>query len=418
MKKSILFVDDEPFVLEAIRRMLRSKQDDWEMAFATGGPEALAWMEDRAFDVVVSDMLMPGMNGSRFLREVMERSPDTIRFILSGHSDPELVYQSIGVAHQYLAKPCSVRDLVSAVERACAIRELLRKRDLRELMSRIQTIPSLPDLYARVVEELKSPDPSVHRVGDIISRDLGMSAKVLQLVNSAFFGLPRPVHSPAQAVALLGIDIVKSLVLMVQVFSRMDGPGIKGFSLDNLWTHSMRVAHVSLGIARQAEGGKRDRDDAFMAGLFHDLGKLLLMARLPDRYEEALRLMETEHRSCLEAERAVLGGTHEEVGAYLLGLWGFADPVVEAAAFHHRPGECRCRQFSALTAVHAANVLVNEFAASGRGAGHARDLDSGYLAEAGVAERLPEWRRICETIMRLDANRLVEDNGEKEGGGG
>ncbi len=401
MKKSILFVDDEPNILDGIQRMLRGKRVEWDLAFACSGPEALQRMEERPFDLVVSDMRMPIMDGTQLLAIVMVKYPDTIRFILSGFADQELILKSIGSTHQFLSKPCETTVLIHSIERAFAVRDYLKKDSLKRLVTQIKSIPCLPDLYLQVVEELKSPNASTQRVGQIITKDIGMSAKLLQLVNSAFFGLRRRVNDPAQAASLLGLDILKSVVLMMQVFSQMNQALPEGWSLESLWDHSLRVARGSQLMAKHVQVDKKSVDDAFMAGLFHDLGKLVLAANLPEKYKEVMTLNEVHRVDMLEAERQVLGGTHEEVGAYLLGLWGFSDSLIEAAGFHHRPSDSLGKTFTVLTAVHVANVWVNGLRPSHLGAQNTR-LDLAYMERIGCVDCVPEWTAVCEANMEQE----------------
>jgi CheY-like chemotaxis protein len=207
--RRILFVDDEPKVLAWLERMLRSMRHEWEMEFAKSGPEALEALAARPFDVVVSDMRMPGMNGTQLLAEVMQRHPQVVRIILSGNADHETGMKSVGPAHQFLTKPCDVEVVKTTVGRACALRDLLADERLRLLVSQMQSLPSLPSLYEELVRELQLPNASLKRVGEIISKDVGMTAKILQMVNSAFFGLRREVSSIGRALTLLGLENVK-----------------------------------------------------------------------------------------------------------------------------------------------------------------------------------------------------------------
>ena len=228
MKKRILFVDDEPKILEGLQRTLRSMRQEWEMQFAGSGQEALECLSKEPFDVVVSDMRMPGMDGAQLLKEVMRLYPQIARIILSGHSDQEIVLKSVRIAHQYLAKPCEAETLKSVVTRTCALRELLADDAVRRMVSNMDSIPSLPSLYAEIMEEIQSPNASIQRVGKIISKDMGMTTKILQLVNSAFFGLRRHVSSPSQAVSLLGLDTIRALVLSVHIFTHFDSQKASG----------------------------------------------------------------------------------------------------------------------------------------------------------------------------------------------
>lgn len=392
--RRILFVDDEPKVLEGLQRMLRSMRHKWEIEFAPGGAAALEALAQKPFDVVVSDMRMPGMNGAQLLTEVRKQHPQVMRIILSGYSDQEMIMKSVGPAHQYLSKPCDATHLKVTVERACALRDLLTNDSLQRLVSQIQLLPSLPSLYVELIGELQSSNASTKKVAEIIAQDLGMSTKILQLVNSAFFGLRQTVSSPAEAASLLGVDTIMSLVLSHQIFSQFSQAEVPGFSSTALWSHSLAVGVFSKRIAKAEDQEHKMTEDAFAAGLLHDSGKLVLAANLPSLYSEMLAQADAQNLTLVEAERKCFGAAHPEVGAYLLGLWGLPDTIVEAVAFHHDPSQCPAQSFSPLTAVHVANTLHHEALNVDRKADEYKpDLD--YLTHLGLAERLPAWREVC-----------------------
>src|SRR6266446_223491 len=222
MKKRILFVDDEPMVLDGLQRMLRPMRAEWEMVFVASGSEALELMGQAPFDVVVSDMRMPQMNGAELLAEVLKRYPQTVRLILSGHADKDLILKCVGSTHQYLAKPCRPEHLKAAITRAGELNESLKDKGLRNLISCMERVPSMPKLYIEIVEKLEDPGVGLDVIGDIIGKDIGMAAKILKLVNSSFFGLGREISEPAEAVSYLGVETIKSLVLCVQVFTQFE----------------------------------------------------------------------------------------------------------------------------------------------------------------------------------------------------
>jgi HD-like signal output (HDOD) protein len=404
--KRILFVDDEPNVLQGLQRLLRSQRGEWTMAFAPGGAEALALLESTPFDVVVSDMRMAPMNGIQLLAEVMRRHPQTVRIVLSGQSDRDALLQSVGPAHQCLTKPCDADTLRSTIARACALRELLQGESLKGLISQVSSIPSLPSLYREIVEELQSPDASIRVVGDIIAKDIAMTAKVLHLVNSAFFGLGRHVSSPAQAVSLLGLDTVKALALCAQLFSSFEHLESAGFNLRLLWEHSAAVGALARELATQQQCGPKSVDHALLAGLLHETGILVLTANLAQRYGATVTLARRRAIPLWQAEYEMLGTSHGEVGAYLLGLWGLPDPIVEAVAFHHTPRRCLSREFGALAAVHVADALESETRPA-TDCPEAGALDREYLEDLGVAEQLDSWQ---ETRQALAARSATESH--------
>ncbi|RMF66270.1 MAG: HDOD domain-containing protein [Calditrichaeota bacterium] len=393
MKRHILFVDDEPNVLQGLRRMLRPLRDEWEMSFAQSGEEALQRLAETHVDVVVSDMRMPGMDGAELLAEVSKRHPEVVRIILSGQSDRKAVMKSIGPTHQFLAKPCEPDMLRQIIARAFALRDLLNDSKLKELVSNLKSVPSLPALYHDLMRELQSSEVTMKRVGEIISHDVGMTAKILQLVNSAFFGLAVPVSSPVHAARLLGAEILKALVLSIQIFSQFEHARLGSLRLADLVNHSLRVANFSKIIASAVTDDAKTVDSAFIAGMLHDTGKLVLADNLPDEYARAVELAHGQKMPLWEAEREIFCATHAEVGAYLLGLWGLPDVVVEAVAFHHRPGESQRKRFAPLSAVHAADVFDYEFQTTREDRVH--EIDLAHMRQTGLEDRLTEWKELC-----------------------
>lgn len=394
MKKKILFVDDEINVLDGLRRMLRSMRHEWDMQFASSARDALALLRESPFDLIVSDMRMPEMNGVQLLSQVKECCPRTIRIILSGHADSDLTLRAVGVAHQFLSKPCDAETLIGTVVRATELRSLLSNARLEQLVTQIGALPSLPGFYSQVVEELETITPSVHKVGEIVARDISMSAKVLQIVNSAFFGLPRPITNPVEAVAHLGIEKTQLLVLSIQAFSRFEPTGAGLEPAEQLWAHSAATAALARRIAEAEQVNRRMTDEAFAAGILHDIGKLILALTLPDEFDRSTRLAADRRLCSWHAELEVFGSTHAAVGAYVLGLWGLPDPIVEAVAFHHRPSDIPRASFSALTAVHVADAID----LGRRGIEHSEEasaVDEACVAKMKLTHRLPLWREVC-----------------------
>jgi HD-like signal output (HDOD) protein len=390
VKKRILFVDDEILVLQGLQRMLRPMREEWEMEFIDGGAKALERMAATSFDVVVSDMRMPGMNGAELLSRVMQHYPKTVRLVLSGHADKELILKCIGSTHQFLAKPCDPEAIKAIVRRASATGDALQSDTLKRLVAQMSHLPSIPALYTRMIEALQDPEATMDAVGGIVSEDMAMTAQLLKLVNSAFFGLRRQVSSPAEAANYLGLDTIRSVVLLINVFSQYQSVKIEGFSLSTLGAHSLDTGVAAKGIAQLEGADRKLADEAFVAGMLHDTGKIVLAANFAWQYGDVLKLMRSDGFDQYRAEQRVFGADHAEVGGYLLGLWGLPVPVVEAIAFHHRPADVVEKTFSPLTAVHVANALVH-FMGEADPVFPNRRLDITYLTGLGLIDRAADW---------------------------
>ncbi|MGA1869388.1 MAG: HDOD domain-containing protein [bacterium] len=395
--KRILFVDDEENILQGLRRMLRSMRNEWDTEFANSGKEALSLLEKSSFDVVVSDIRMPVMDGAQFLREVKKLYPQIVRIILSGQSDQEALLKSIEVAHQFLTKPFDAKSLKAVMTRVFTLRELMEEQSLKQLVSSIDSLPTLPGVYMEIQNELNSPEVSLARVGEIISKDVGMTTKILQMINSAYFGLRSRITSTQHAVVLLGLDTIKSLMLITHMFSRFKEVQLKGFNIDTVIAHSMKTGTFASLIAK-TEGKNTDIiDEARLAGFLHDCGKLLLADKLKAKYAEVVELASKHNAPLWQIEYDMLGTSHAEVGAYLLGLWGLPDSIIEILAFHHHPDDCLHEGFSSLAAVEAANLFAHEM--------EPHECDSltveiadYYLKSIGLQERLPVWQNLCNEV--------------------
>jgi putative nucleotidyltransferase with HDIG domain len=355
--RRVLFVDDDSAVLGMLRVIFQRLGGEWDLAFAGGGEEALGLMQDRAFDLVVSDMRMPGINGVELLTEVRERQPQAARVILSGYADQHLVMRSLGVAHQFVAKPFDLPVFHAVVRRLMSLPDLLGNEHLRVIEARIQTLPSLPALYSELMEELASAEATTDSVGDLIAQDLGLTAKLLQLVNSAFFGVAQSVNSAREAVQILGFSLVRTLALSIYVFSRFDPATMPGFPIERLWRHSLATGMLARRIANKSGLGADQVEAAFTAGMLHDIGKLALVFSLPDLHRSAVENAVRQSIPTCDAEKAVIGSSHAEVGAYLLGLWGLPAELVDTTAWHHRPREREPVELCPLTAVHMAEYI-------------------------------------------------------------
>ena len=393
--RRVVFVDDAPEILQHLRRAFAPMQSEWEMQFFSSATAALAAIRENPCDVVISDMTMPGMDGAQFLTEVRKVAPQTIRLILSGDQSPVNYLRSASVAHRFLQKPVDLETLKATIAQAEALRAVLANPALRTLVSEIKALPSLPSIYQDLMQEMQAPQASLKKASRIVAKDLGMVTKILQLVNSAFFGLRTHVSDPEQAVALLGFDTIKSLVLSSQVFAQFDQTRLPSFSLEELWQHAMLTGTWARRIAKDAGANQQVMDEAFTAALLHDVGVLVLVANKPDEYAQVLEQVRSKHIPDWAAEREVFGADHAHVGAYLLGIWGLGDGIVEAVAFHQHPGDYQGSGFRAVTAVHVGNAMAETQMRTSAGTGELVGLDQDYLTRENLLSSVPRWRELC-----------------------
>jgi HD-like signal output (HDOD) protein len=390
MAKRILFVDDEPMVLSGLQRSLRVMRSEWEMVFATGGQDALAAMDRQSFDIIVTDMRMPGMDGAQLLEEVQKRAPQTLRMVLSGQSDWDTILRSVNPAHQFISKPCEAEELRSRLIRDFALKDLLQNPNLRELVAKLDFLPSLPKVYLQLNEELRHPEPSLQRVDELVGADMAMTAKLLKLVNSAFFCLPCEVSSASHAVKLLGLDTLRTLVLSAHIFEKFQTRLLTADDVQQISDHSLAVGNSARKIATLENSDQTIQDQSFTAGLLHDTGKLILASTLEERYRKVLEHSANADLGLYAAECEMLGCSHAQVAAYLLGLWGLPSPIVEAVAWHHEPSGSLSVKFSPLAAVHVATAHHDETNKS-----RLRDrtrIDAAFLSGIGCADRENVWR--------------------------
>lgn len=400
MKKTILFVDDDSNILDGIRRMLRPLREVYDIRFCENGVLALQAMAEQPADIVVSDMRMPGMDGAELLTAIQQHHPHAVRIMLTGQADDRAVLKTVTVAHQFLAKPCASERLKEVLARAAALHGQLTNGHLKNLVTGIGSLPSLPSVYAKLQETLKDPEASLDDVAAIIEQDLAMTAKLLQLVNSSFFGLYRKVDSPARAVKLLGLDTIKVLVLNIQIFSEFKAASQKA-ALAQLWQHSMAVAHCSKKIAAAACDSLELINNSFIAGMLHDIGRLLLLSQLGGDYAQLMQGAEKQGVRLEAEETSRLQTTHADIGAYLIGLWGFNGDIIEAIAFHHHLHLLKADSFTAALAVHLADHAYY-LGYPDQLHGPPPPLDTGHLERVGCREVAMEWIAQCQSLLEPD----------------
>ncbi|MEZ6094330.1 MAG: response regulator [Pirellulaceae bacterium] len=333
----LLLVDDESLVLRATSRAISTNEPDWEIITAESAAEALGLINAHEFDCVVTDVQMPQMDGVELLDEVRRSRPELVRIILSGQMDNKVALRAIQPMHRYLSKPCDTDLLIYAIESSTTTQNLCHDPALKKALGSLSTLPTLPQLYQEICSAIDDPDGNSDDVGKIIQKDPTVTAKILQVVNSALFAFSRRINSIENAVSILGFSLIRSLVLTAQIINDGLKP-IKGLSAQMLFEHSFRTALVARIIGRHERVSTKELEAAFTASLLHDLGKVILLDRLPEKLEESIALSEAEGISIADAETKVIGCNHAAVGGALLQMWGLAQETIEAVTLHHNPG--------------------------------------------------------------------------------
>ena len=245
------------------------------------------------------------------------------------------------------------------IERAVLVNQWLMKPEFRMLLPRLRTIPSLPESHRRVVEALQDPQFELDNVARIVAQDVGLTAQLLKVVNSAALGLAHPIHSIPDAIALVGAIRLQSLVMSAWAFSFADEKMCPGFSPAAEWQHALAVAQAAEQLARERRAKPAIIESAFVAGILHDVGKLMLAANSPEAYADILGLARKQPKPLWQTENEVLGYSHAEVGGCLLGLWGLDLTIVDAVSRHHQSDLAFSEEVSPAKLVFDANLQVH-----------------------------------------------------------
>ena len=389
----VLFVDDEPAILSGLSRVLRPLRHEIQSEFVASGQAALDILASKPFDMVIADMRMPGMDGATLLAEVQRRYPHVIRAILTGQSELTAALRAVPVAHQFIAKPCEAESLRAIITRAAALHELLNDAELQRLVTGMRELPVRPETYDEITRLLNDTSTKSGDIANVVERDAVLTAKLLNIVNSAFFGLARRITSPETAINYLGTTMLRSIILATAATETL-GPRAKQLGYDLEATE--RQGLLSAKLATQFFQDAVQREDAFAAALLQDVGELLLIAEANEPTLAAFQEARRRNAPLWEVEREYQSVSHAAVGAYLLGTWGLPYPIVEAVAHHHDPGASDASGPSLPTAVYAGCGVAGHFL---RHEPHALERANEHLAHLGMQPMLPRLVSVAEKFM-------------------
>jgi len=401
-RMELLFVSGDKKCAQAVEDALRgSEESQWNVNVSCDPGEAVERLSSERYDLLLAELDLPGQNGLGLFEQALIHSPETIRAVYGSYSRIGDILRSSTLVHRFIPKFSAPRELRSSLAGLWALRERISDPALADIVAELQTLPPVPEVYSRLLDLLHRPEPSIPHIAQCVKQDPALSAKFLQLVNSAFFGLRSEVSDPGRAVSLLGLVRTRVLVCSFAIFESFRAPHDPPVSLQKLREHSLQVASLSQAFARAAGAGQEVVEASFAAGLLHDVGKLVLSCMIPDTYRHVIEGWR-KGVPLVELEKALCGATHSEVGAYLLGLWGLPHALVEAALYHHEPSERKTAGFLPLTAVHVADWLAHAIELEETKAKEERELelDRGYLAEIGIDEKqLDDWTLLGRMLL-------------------
>jgi HD-like signal output (HDOD) protein/CheY-like chemotaxis protein len=391
--KRILFVDDEPLILDGLRDALRKQRSRWEIRFATSGQAAIVAFLEHPADVIVSDMRMPAMDGAMLLAQIRDRFPTTARVLLTGQASSADLMRVIPVAQEILSKPCPPALLCQAIERVLIVQDLLTHDKLKTLVGGMNRLPSLPEVYRKLTGAMQRDTTSMAELGGIVAEDPALSARVLSVVNSSYWGSSKPTTSITTAVQLLGLEVIRALALGKELFLHDAVAPPRSLALRNLPGSALPRAH----LARQFVNDGALADASYAAALLIDIGHVVLAGCLGEAYDALLARAEADGRPIHELEQQELGFTHADAGGYLLARWGLPVQIVELVAAHNAPALLALEENKAARAIHVADKLVTALRA--RAVDPLADIEPAIRAHPDVEAHLTVWLAMAEASL-------------------
>lgn len=400
IKKNILFVDDNDNVISGIQRQLRPYREQWQLFFADSGSQALRLMAQQPIDLIVSDMMMPEMRGDELLKKVSEHFPGTVRMILSGYTDEESLKCGLEVAHQYLSKPCSSEILREAIAQIFKIQACVSNPQIVAGVGDPNLQPSLPKIYHELNTAIADENTTIRDIAEIFASDMVLSAKLLQLINSPYFGLNRVISNLTDAINLIGLKKLNNLVLSVHVKNAfpVNNPVMESY-MEYLWQDAGRVSELAQLIALSEHQLEDRPDQAYLGGLLHNMGLLIFLSRGGDKLKTLMGQTENTDTPVAELETAIFGFTRSEAAAYVLSLWKIPPRIIEAILLQNTPNDTDYDGVNALTSVHVASCLLKPPVMSGCNRLFDMTLDIPYLQRIRKLEHLPNWQILADKVL-------------------
>lgn len=381
---SVLFVDDDPLMRDLYANLSDVLGKDFQVRTVDCGEHALKALAEQPADIVVSDLSMPEMHGGEFLTSVERLYPEAMRVVISGKADQLAVARCLMYGHRYFLKPLAIKDLANVINRISRLRKVIRSEKVKKIVGRSDVLPTPPETYLRLSELVEDRESSMHEVASVVESDPALTAKLLQVVNSAAFGYGGGITTVAKAVQMAGVEIVRALLLGLQARNFGERRVKDRQLLAKFWQHSLDTATRCRAIARAEHLSTADQAQCFTAGLLHDIGKLVLAANEEKEYSKVVSTALREKTPLYRKELEFYDATHADIGAYLLGLWGLPDQIITSVERHHSLGPDLGEKFTPVLCVNVAQNLLST-------ADRVAELDEKFLNRCNLSARIPIW---------------------------
>ncbi len=382
-----MFVDDDPLVVRGLARNMSTMAVKMDITVRTSAADALKSLENELVDVLITDLYMPGIDGTALLEEVRNRYPTILRFVLSGEARPEVMMKATRLSHQYLSKPCETPLLHKTIVETMAQLKTVKNADVARTISQLEGVPARQASLAEFLRLLNDSSVPLDTLAASLRKDPGLSARVLKVANSSYFGHSGAVETLDDAIGLLGMDMIASMVATHKIFAVTPPPASSNLNLDSLWEHCVHVSTLVRQIGYKLKVAPSIMREAGTAALLHDIGKLVLAYAAPSALAAAMTRAKADRMPGWQAEYYVFGNHHAEIGGCLLKLWGLPASVIEAVSMHHSPHHSAETKTGPVTLVHIADMLAHARA----GDGSTTFLDSAHLKALNLPESPDYW---------------------------
>lgn len=389
-KINLLFLTKYLNLIEAIKEKLGIKGYDWRITTCSNEKEGLKLLSMDEYDGIIADAHINHVSGCKFLNKIRRIYPRAIRILIDDEFNIEESAKNFTVAHQFLPYPFPPEQLLDVIQRAYQLRYYLKQERIKFLTNKLQFVPSLPSLYFELIQALRNSEINLDRLVEIIEKDMGVASKLLHIVNSAYFGIPRYVTNLRETITILGLNMLKSLILVSHIFTQLDQKTIQFLPVESLWQHSQWTGLLAQKIAITENMGQNITDYCYIGGLLHKIGIVILATQFPKEYKEVFKSFKEKKIPLHESEINKFGSSHAEVGGNLLSLWGIADPIVEAVAFHITPNAYDFHNVIPIAATHIGNYLASKSIEQNPW-DSISTIDEVYLRKLNLYKKFNDW---------------------------